>query len=129
MTESAKDAGLLAQWRLLPTWACALTSFHLLVMVLSLALHVRVGLGHWPQPLREGYDTVAFRWHESAFVMSALGAAYGAAPLWLLLLCFRRFRAPLRVHRLQMGTYAAGWLLILAFAKIDPFRFVKWMLD
>jgi hypothetical protein len=55
----------------------------LLLVFLSLALQVRLGLDHWPVPMRENYSTAAYNAHEYAFIALVLFAIYAAGPLWL----------------------------------------------
>lgn len=101
----------------------------LLLCILSLGMHVRLGLGHWPQPMVDKYTTAAFSFHTQAVIGLALFTMYGAGPLWLLLLCFRRVRASARLHLLQAGIYLVGWGLVVGYMAWDPRRFVQWYLD
>jgi hypothetical protein len=111
------------------TWAVASSPRLLLLIFLTLAAHVRVGLGHWPIPILEHYQTTAYSLHARAFIWLALFVVYAAIPLWLVSLCFRVFRISLKTHPLQAGVYAVGWALIILSAYVDPCRFVEWFLD
>lgn len=111
------------------TWALVLSPVLLLVLFLTLAVHVRLGLGHWPKPMRENYHTAAYSSHEHIFTLFALVTVYGAVPLWLLLLFFRPFRISLRTHLIQAGIYALGWGLIAIYTAWDPGQFTEWFLD
>jgi hypothetical protein len=111
------------------TWALVSSPLLLLFLFLTLAVHVRVGLGHWPTPVFEDYQTMAYRLHVQAFLWVALFALYAALPLWLVSLCFRVFRISLRAHLIQAGVYAVGWVLIILYAYVDPCRFAEWFLD
>lgn len=115
--------------RHLPTWLCAMTSWLLLVVGVSLAAHVRLGLGHWPVPMVENYATPAFKVHFIALQVFFGLALYSFAPVWMLLLCARRFRVSFRFHALQSAVYAGGWLTILLICWIDPWRFMEWLAD
>ena len=105
------------------------SSLLLLFVFITLAAHVRLGLGHWPTPMLEKYQTAAYDGHEQMFVWVALFTVYAAVPLWLLSLCFGMFRISLKTHLLQASFYAMGWVLIGLYGSIDPGRFVEWFLD
>jgi hypothetical protein len=111
------------------TWVLMCSSPLLLFVFLSLAAHVRLGLGHWPTPMLESYNTAAYGRHVQVFVWVALFTVYAAVPLWLVALCFGIFRISLKTHLLQTGIYVAGWVLIALYGEIDPGRFVEWFLD
>ena len=111
------------------TWLPVYFPVVLLLGVLALATHVRIGLGHWPTPMFENYRTPAYRVHEAAVFWIGWFTIFAAIPLWLLLICFRRFRMTLKMHLLQAGIYAAGWLVIAVYVSIDPGQFVYWFLD
>jgi len=113
----------------IPTWICALSSLALLVAILTLAVHVRLGLGHWPEPMVEDYQTAAFKIHEWVTVALAHFALFMAIPLWPLLLLFKKFRAGVRTHMVQSIIYSVGWLLIYLVIRFDPTSFSKWLLD
>ena len=101
----------------------------LLFVFLSLAAHVRLGLGHWPPPMFENYKTTAYSQHEQVFIWVALFTVFAAIPLWLASLCIRVFRISLKTHLIQAGVYALGWALIALYALVDPGRFIEWFLD
>lgn len=111
------------------TWGCVWTPVVLLLCIVSLGMHTRLGLGHWPEPMVDKYTTPAFSFHTQAVIGLGLFTMYAAGPLWLLCLCFRRFRVSARLHVMQAGVYAAGWGLVLAYVAWDPHRFVQWYLD
>jgi len=111
------------------TWALMSSSLLLLFVFVSLAAHVRLGLGHWPAPMLETYQTAAYDGHEQVFIWVALFTVYAAVPLWLVLLCFGMFRISLKTHVIQTGIYAVGWALISLYSFIDPGRFTEWFLD
>lgn len=116
--------------RFLPTWLCVLTPVILLLVFITLALHVRIGLGHWPQPMIEDYRTEAYYRHQELFRLTAYATFYGALPCWMLLIiAFPRLRGSARLHLGQAGVYAAGWALIGIYCVIDPGRFIEWLLD
>jgi heme/copper-type cytochrome/quinol oxidase subunit 3 len=111
------------------TWLFVTSPVLLFLAFITLAMHARVGLGHWPTPMVENYDSPAYRTHELVFTLIALFTLFVAVPSWLLMLCFRPFRISLRTHVVQAGVYVAGWLLIVLYGAIDPGRFMEWFLD
>ena len=112
----------------IPTWICAFSSLVLLALILSLAVHLRLGLGHWPQSMDEDYSTAAFKVHEAVVYFVAHFAIFMAIPLWPVLLLFKRFRAGVRTHLVQSAIFSAGWILIYLFFKYDPTSFSTWLL-
>lgn len=113
----------------LATWPLVFSPVLLLIVFIALAVHVRLGLGHWPTPMFESYHTPAFRAHEQVLVWVWLFTVYAAIPLWLLMLCFRPFRISFRTHLIQVGVYAVGWGVIVLYGAIDPGQFLDWFLD
>jgi hypothetical protein len=111
------------------TWVLVASPLLLLVIFFTLAVHVRIGLGHWPTPMIENYETTAYNLHMLVFISALLFAVYVAVPLWLISLCFRVFRISLKTHLIQAGVYAVGWALIVLCTLVDPCKFVEWFLD
>jgi len=126
MTHHESKRGLLRA-----SWLLMLTPFLLLLVFLALVAHVRIGLGHWPEPMVENYQTAAFRAHHGAVIWFGCFTIWGALPLWLVLVCIQRFRRSWswKLHVLQAAVYAVGWCAIAAYAAWDPGRFVDWYLD
>ncbi|MBI4557102.1 MAG: hypothetical protein HY706_05910 [Candidatus Hydrogenedentes bacterium] len=111
------------------SWALVLSPLLLLFVFITLAARVRLGLGHWPTPMLEGYDTAAYRTHEQVLISVVVFAVCGAVPLWLASACLRLFRVSLKTLLLQAGAYALSWGLIALYIAIDPGRFTEWFLD
>jgi hypothetical protein len=111
------------------TWALVLSPLVVLFVFVTLAAHVRLGLGHWPMPMLESYATTAYSRHVQVFVWFARFAVYGAIPLWIVALCFRRFRISLKTHLIQAVVYVAGWVFIGIYGMVDPGSFAEWFLD
>ena len=122
-------ARIRGSWKDLPTWLCTITPWLLIVVGLSLAMHVRLGLGHWPQPVVEHYATPAFQKHLWGFRVSFVFALYSLVPAWMFLLCARRFRVSVGFHAIQAAGYVGGWLFILLICSMDPWRFLAWLAD
>jgi hypothetical protein len=109
-------------------WMCSLSSPLLFLTLVAMALHIRFALGRWPA-FGEECPTALFRIHE--FISGGVGlfALFVAAPLWLLLLCFRPFRVAWRAHVAQALLFLGGWLAIYLVGKYDPTPFTYWFLD
>ncbi|MEM8605724.1 MAG: hypothetical protein AAGF92_01365 [Myxococcota bacterium] len=102
----------------------------LVAIFATLAIHVRLGLGHWPEPMRESYDTPALWVNWWVFTVWLLFTLWGAGPLWLWCLFLGRRRPDAwRVFERQALTIFAGCALIVATVAADPYRFVEWFLD
>ena len=68
------------------TWICVSTPYLLLLGLVTLALHVRLGLGRWPVPIFENYVTVPYLLHEHYVYTWLLLTVIGSLPAWGLLL-------------------------------------------
>jgi len=71
------------------SWLCINTPLLLLLGLLTLALHVRLGLGRWPVPVIENYQTASYLLHEYFVCTWLLITVTGSLPAWALLLCFQ----------------------------------------
>jgi hypothetical protein len=111
------------------TWACASSPVLLLMIWIAMAIHLRLGLGHWPKPMVEDYKTFAFDVHEMILILVGYFAVFIALPLGLILVCFKRFRGPMSLHIRQAATFVVGWALIVLFARLDPTTFTDWFMD
>jgi len=111
------------------TWLLASSSMVLFLTLVSLGLHVRLGLGHWPKPMGESYRTPAFDQHFYIVEVCALFALFIAPPLWLIFLCSQELRFQRRSFPWQAAFYLFGWIVILAAAVFDPNEFTAWLLD
>jgi hypothetical protein len=109
-------------------WPLVLSPLVLLLVLVSLAVHIRIGLGHWPIPFQDDYHSGAYRLHEK-LLPGFFIAAIVALPIWLVLLCFRPLRRPWQWHLLQAGAYLLGWGLIALYVTWDPWRFCEWLAD
>lgn len=127
-TKENRDA-LTERKRTLLTWSCGASPWVLFLLVVMLAVHVRLGLGHWPRPMWETYETTAFNLHLLAVWSLAWLSLFAAPPSWLVLLCFRRFRLSVPVHLMQAVAFGCGWLAVYFGLKHDPTPFTQWLLD
>src|SRR3954452_3568378 len=92
----------------------------LLVLLVSLATHIRLGLGHWPQPMIEDLHTAAFQWHDKVVGIGFIFSFYLAAPVWLLgqfVLLLRGQGQNVRTHAVL---FVGGWCVIMMLAALDP---------
>lgn len=111
------------------TWLCCVSPWILLFLFVALAVHVRLGLGHWPRPMWEEYHSLAFSIHQFLIWCFLALSLFAAPPSWLIFLCFRRFRLSLPVHLTQVVAFGCGWLTISLLGKYDPTTFTAWFLD
>ena len=93
-----------------PTWLCSISSVALCLLSLSLAVHGWI-LGE-SASISENSGPPGFEVHFYALGIVALFATWVAAPLWIGLLCFRRFRLSRRTHIVQAAVFGVGWLLV-----------------
>ncbi len=112
-----------------PSWLCALGPLAMTAGLVTLMLHVRLGVGHWPEPMREDYRTFASNAHSLVELWLFAHSLMLAPVSWLVLLCFRATRGTWRFHLRQLAWFALGWGLTLAIWHGDPFRFVTWLKD
>jgi membrane-bound acyltransferase YfiQ involved in biofilm formation len=136
MSEPTASPGMLAPDRAIPrrfpqvAWTCASSSSVLLIVYVTFGLHLRLGLGHWPMPMVEDYDSPIFRLHEWLLIGCLTFAYLIAAPLYLLCLAIPALRpAPLRVVLLQLAIWLLGWLLFIGLYHFDPTPFSAWFAD
>jgi hypothetical protein len=108
---------------------CVVTPVMLLLCILSVAIHVRIGLGRFPKPMVDKYSNAALDFHVRAVHCFGMFTMFAAIPLWLLLLCFRTHRISWEIHLLQAAIYLTGWGLVVGYLYWDPYRFVEWFLD
>jgi ABC-type branched-subunit amino acid transport system permease subunit len=101
----------------------------LFIGILTLAAHVRLGLGRWPVPMIESYDTKGYHYHEMLLFLLGVVALYVAGPLWAILVAIPKLRLSPKRHLLQFTVFISGFVLIFLAAKLDPTTFTEWFLD
>lgn len=111
------------------TWIPGLAPMLLLVAILTLAAHVRLGLGHWPTPMVESYHSPGYLRHEVIVGLIGGFALYVAGPLWAIFVAIPWFRISAKTHLIQLAMYLGGFLLIFLAGKFDPTPFTEWLLD
>ncbi len=112
-----------------PSWACALAPWGFLMLLASVILHLRLGLGRFPKPMWDDYLTSAFRVHASIVLAAGWVSALVVPLVWLAMQAFPRLRAPTAVFLRQFAVTVLGWAVFFAFAIGDPWRLVSWYLD
>jgi hypothetical protein len=115
------------RWLSKITWVLAVTPVIFLLVAVSLALHVRLGLGHWPE-FGEHYRTSVFHFHEGVLVVFGF-LAMSSVALWLLALCFKPLQISVTAHIIQAFVYAGGWGLVVLFWNGNPWGVVNWYFD
>jgi len=110
-------------------WLFALSPYVVAFVLITMAIHVRVGLGHWPTPMTENYQTFAFEIHEWTLIVIGIFAIFVVGPFGLLLLLLRSLRGVPQVHAKHVAVYFLGWVFIIFLAKTDPTTFTAWFLD
>jgi hypothetical protein len=112
------------------TWFCAALPFIAFLVFLSMALHVRLSIGHWPKDALETKDmSPSLALHHLLFAVMVFFGGFGAAPLWLILLCFRPLRISAGTHVIQAGILFLGLITLWGGMMSLPPEWVTWFLD
>lgn len=119
------------RWMTRAMWLLMFTPAGALLLFVSVALHLRIGLGRWPTYASGEYQTAAFQVHEQLFNVFLGFTIWGAIPLWLVLVCMQRFRPAWSWKRVlgQLLLFLTGWMLIALFIGLNPSGIVNWYLD
>lgn len=111
------------------SWVAAWSPAALFVVLLTMAAHIRLGLGHWPTPMVEDYETKLFQTHETVFFFTYALSVLSALPLWVLCVLLPALRRPVRDRLWQPVIYGLGWGMIFLAAYLDPTTFTTWLID
>jgi hypothetical protein len=112
------------------TWFCAALPVVTFLVFVSVALHVRLSMGRWPNDALELKDmSRGLALHDLFFDVMLLFGGFAAAPLWLILLCFRPLRISARMHIIQAGILFLGLLMLWGGIMNLPPEWVTWFLD
>jgi hypothetical protein len=103
-------------------WFFSLVPWIWLALLVSIALHLRVGLGYWPRPVLDNYTSGGFSVHFVTVALIGVFSLASVAPISIGLVI-------MRTSPFQPLIYCLGWLCIVGFCKYDPTRFVTWLLD
>jgi hypothetical protein len=93
-------------------WLCALSPFVILFVVGTTWLHQQPGWQTAFGPFADRYRMVMLPVLNVGWSLSMVFAVYAAGPLWLVLVCRRRWRRSWKVHAMQVIICGAGWVLI-----------------
>lgn len=117
-------------WLRQPTWWCAFSPLVFLMLLFTLAIHIRWKTGYWPQQILWNCETPFFAMHWKAMELSMPAALVAAPVVWLILLLVPRFRISLRIHILQVLIYVLCWEMVALFlvSSLDPTSFTEWFL-
>ena len=109
------------------SWVGGIAPFVLFLALVAFAVHVRLGLGHWPKPMWEKYQTPLSSAHELLLAGLLNFSLFVAPALWVAstALNYPDMKVPLK----QLICYVAGWLLIIVAGSLDPTTFTAWLLD
>jgi len=93
-------------------WLCALSPFGVLFVVGTAWLEQQPAWRTAFGSFAGQYHTVMLPVLNVGWSLSMMFAVYVAGPLWMLLVCRRRWRHSWKMHAMQLITCAAGWVLI-----------------
>jgi len=93
-------------------WLCALSPFGVLFVVGTAWLHQQPGWRTTFGPFADHYRAMMLPVLNVGWSLSMMFAVFVAGPLWLLLVCRRRWRSSWNTHLMQLITCGAGWVLI-----------------
>ena len=94
----------------------------------GLALHVRLGLGHWPHPMWEQYSTPLARWLDLVSVWLLMGTGLSAFLATGAL--FQRVCWTEPHYRRKALVYLAGLAALVAvYVALGNTSFIEWWID
>ena len=71
------------------TWFCTALPLIAFLVFLTMAVHVRLSLGHWPTEALGSKDkSLGLAFHEFIWIVMLFAGGFAAVPLWLVLLLF-----------------------------------------
>lgn len=112
-----------------PTWLLAVSPMMSIALLASTALHVRLTFGGWPTDAVNHPPTFLLGLHEFIAIVGYGLCPLVAAPVWALLLFFRRQRLSFSAHFVQAIVLTAGLVLMACLPAVVPARYVTWLLD
>jgi len=110
------------------TWIPMLIPLICWLLYVSLAVHCRLAVGHWPQPMIENINIKSYEIHERVLWLFSL-VSFASLPCWLVMLSFKNLRINAKIHFLQFGVFGLGLLLIIVTLMFDPTPFTEWFFD
>ena len=73
------------------------------IAFVCLAFHIRVGLGHWPEPMMESFTSGAYHVHELVVAVVGCFAVFAAILLWLIAVCVPSMRSSIWTVVIPVG--------------------------
>lgn len=110
------------------TWIPMLIPLICWLLYVSLAIHCRLAVGHWPQPMIENINIKSYEIHERVLWLFSL-VSFASLPCWLIMLFFKKLRINIKIHFLQFIVFGLGLLLIIVTLMFDPTPFTDWFFD
>jgi hypothetical protein len=110
------------------TWLPVITPLMWLFLYISLAIHCRLVVGHWPEPIIENVNILSYNIHET-LIYILMYIVFLSIPAWFIMLFFKNLRITLKIHLIQITAFVLGILLIALFFKFDSTPFTEWFLD
>ena len=111
------------------TWLCAASPSIVLLLFVTMALHVRLGYGRWPQDAIDNFPALHFQIHEWMFLEAILFSVFAPMPLLGTLIWHRRLGIRLKESALRVAVYLTGCIAAFGILATVPARFVTWFLD
>jgi hypothetical protein len=121
-----------ANVRLTPvmTWFCTALPLITFLVFLTMAVHVRLSLGHWPTDAIETKDmSLGLAFHEFIWIVMLFLGGFAAVPLWLILLFFRPLRISFQTHVVQALILALTSFILWGGLSLLPSHWVTWFID
>jgi hypothetical protein len=94
-----------------------------------MAIHCRIGLGHWPQPMIENYSGGTYDLLELASVLWVYFTLFVAGPVVLITLVVGFSGKHNRGNRVRVILYGLGWACLACVMLLDPTSFTEWWFD
>jgi len=110
------------------TWFVVITPLICWAMYVSLAIHCRLTVGHWPKPMLENINIKSYLIHERILWIFSYVVLI-SLPCWLVMLFFKKIRINIKTHLLQFIVFGLGILLIILTLMFDPTPFTEWFFD
>jgi hypothetical protein len=98
------------KWTLALGWACALAPFMVLLVVFAM-INFRQDSWLKAQGVLTNYRLIMLHALDIGWSLSMMFAVYASGPLWILMVCLRRFRRSWRLHAVQLLICGVGWVL------------------
>ena len=111
------------------SWLCALSPTFLLLVAITMALHIRLGFGYWPEQAVSNFPALHFRVHDWLFIAAALFAVFAPIHLLVTLIHRRQLGVCARLLAILAVVYATGWVAFFVAVSSLPAKYVTWFMD